>query len=147
MSNSSIWPIDRALSSSTTPGESGTGDEGNVGTLRIFHYWSLSIRLFHVTSSKLVGGILLCRDAVGVFCSPQYNRTLVGGILTLCRDAADVFCSSTHQTTGTRGDPESNGKEGLVHIPRKLQSWSLTIRLFCVISRTVIRESYLSAEM
>ena len=29
MSNSSIWPIDRNLSASTTLGQSGTGSDGN----------------------------------------------------------------------------------------------------------------------
>ena len=32
---SSIWPIDRTLSSATTPGQSGPGSNGNEGVLRI----------------------------------------------------------------------------------------------------------------
>ena len=35
MSNSSIWPIDSALSGATTPGQSGPGSQGNEGVLRI----------------------------------------------------------------------------------------------------------------
>ena len=32
---SSIWPIDRTLSSATTPGQSGPGNDGNEGLLHI----------------------------------------------------------------------------------------------------------------
>ena len=32
---SSIWPIDRTLSSATIPGQSGPGSDGNEGVLRI----------------------------------------------------------------------------------------------------------------
>ena len=35
MSNSSIWPIDRTLSSATAPSQSGSGSTGNEGVLRI----------------------------------------------------------------------------------------------------------------
>ena len=35
MSNSSIWLIDRTLSGATIPGQSGTGNDGNEGVLRI----------------------------------------------------------------------------------------------------------------
>ena len=37
------------------------------------HYWSLTTRLFSVMSRTLVGGwvLLLCREAVGVLCSPS----------------------------------------------------------------------------
>ena len=35
MSNSSIWPIDRIFSGVTTPSQSGTGSDVNVGVLRI----------------------------------------------------------------------------------------------------------------
>ena len=31
----SIWPLDRALSGATTPGESGPGNDGNEGVFRI----------------------------------------------------------------------------------------------------------------
>ena len=30
-----IWPIDRILSGATTPGQSGSGSDGNEGVLRI----------------------------------------------------------------------------------------------------------------
>ena len=46
ISNSAIWPIDRALSGATTPGKSGTGSDDNEGILRIPQ--SLTIRLFNV---------------------------------------------------------------------------------------------------
>ena len=35
MSNSCIWPIDRALSGATTPEQSGPGSDGNEGILRV----------------------------------------------------------------------------------------------------------------
>ena len=37
------------------------------------YYWNLTIRLFSVISRTLVRQVLpLCRDAVGVFCSPSW---------------------------------------------------------------------------
>ena len=40
---------------------------------KLQHYWSLTIRLFSVITRTLVGGggLPLCRDAIGVFCSPN----------------------------------------------------------------------------
>ena len=35
MSNSSIWPIDKTLSGTTTPGQSGPGSDGNEEVLNI----------------------------------------------------------------------------------------------------------------
>ena len=38
---------------------------------KLQHYWSLTIRLFSVLSRTLVAGVLLlCKDAVDIFCSP-----------------------------------------------------------------------------
>ena len=76
MSNSSIWPIDRTLSSTTSPGQSGPGSEDNEG---VFHVPQSSriigaspFWLYSVISKTLVGEVLsLCRDADGVFYSPQ----------------------------------------------------------------------------
>ena len=60
MSNSSIGFIDRTLSDATTPRQRGPGSDGNEeGTphsLKLQHYWSLTIRLFNVISKTLVGG-------------------------------------------------------------------------------------------
>ena len=42
MSNSSIWSIDRTLSSATTPGQSGPGSNGNEGILRILQSSSIT---------------------------------------------------------------------------------------------------------
>ena len=47
---------------------------------KLQHYWNLSIRLFRVISRTLVGdALLLCRDAVSVFYSPnrQGKRTIM----------------------------------------------------------------------
>ena len=61
---SSIQPI----SGATTPGQSGPGNDGKKGVLRIPQ--SSSCRLFSVISRTLVGGVLpLCRGAVSVFYS------------------------------------------------------------------------------
>ena len=56
----------------TTPGQNRPWSDGNEGVLfpKLQHYWSL--RLFSVISRALVGEVLtLCRDAVGVFYSPN----------------------------------------------------------------------------
>ena len=73
---SSIWPIDRTLSSTTTPRMSGCGSNGNErGTPhspKLQHYWNFTIRLFSVISWTLIGGVLpLCREAISVFYSPS----------------------------------------------------------------------------
>ena len=78
----SIWPIYRTLSGSTTLGQSEPGSNGNKrGTLhspKVQHYWNLTIRLFSIISRTLEGGVLLlCRDAVGVFCSPSQMNQIV----------------------------------------------------------------------
>ena len=45
---------------------------GTPHSPKLQDYWSLTIRWFSVISSTPVGGVLpLCRDAVGVFCSPS----------------------------------------------------------------------------
>ena len=60
--SSSIWPIDRTLSSASTPGQSGPRSDSNEGVLHIpkklQHCWNLTIRLFSVISTTLIGGIL-----------------------------------------------------------------------------------------
>ena len=66
---SSIWPIESTLEGSTTPGQSGPGNDGNEA---IFHIPQSSIRMFSVISRTLVGlgGVLPhSRDEGGVFCS------------------------------------------------------------------------------
>ena len=46
---------------------------GTPHSPKLQHYWSLIIRLFSAISRTLVRGVLpLCRDAVGVFCSPSW---------------------------------------------------------------------------
>ena len=55
---SSIWRIDRILSGSTSPGQSGPGSDGNQGSTlhspKLQHYWNLTIRLFNVIFRKIV---------------------------------------------------------------------------------------------
>ena len=79
MSNSSVWPIDRTLSGATTQGQSGPGSNGNESVLRISESSSisgasLSDCLMSYPGHSLVGGLRLCRDAVGVF----YNLSRLG---------------------------------------------------------------------
>ena len=60
---SSIWPIDKNLSGFTAPGQSGPGSDGNErGTPhspKLQDFWSLTIRLFSVTSRTLIGEFYL----------------------------------------------------------------------------------------
>ena len=73
---SSIWPIDRTLSSATTPGQNGPGSDGNE---RVFHIpqsssitgTSPSDCLVSYLGHSLGAGLPLCRDAVCVFYSPS----------------------------------------------------------------------------
>ena len=72
----SIWSIDRTLSSATTLDQSKPWSNGNEGVTPYFpmlqHYWCLIIRLFYVISRLLSGGGLpLSRDAVGIFYCPS----------------------------------------------------------------------------
>ena len=98
MSNISIWPMDRTLTSVTTPDKSRIGCNGNKEIARIpkssrtgtsqwvtthssklYHYWSLIIRLFSVINRSLFGWrvSLFNRDAVGVF----YSRSRLGKLV------------------------------------------------------------------
>ena len=55
---------------------------GTLHSVKLQHYWSLTVRLFSVINRTLVERVLpLCREAVGVFCSPsrQGHRTLAAG--------------------------------------------------------------------
>ena len=77
---SSILPIDRTLSGSTTPGQSGPRSDSNNEVLRIPKISSISGTSPSdcFMSYQDNGGVLsLCRDAVGVFYSPQPTGWLV----------------------------------------------------------------------
>ena len=78
MSNSSIWSIDRTQSGATTPSQSGPGNNSNERVLCILQSSSIT----GASPSDCLmsypgywfggwGGLLLCRDAVGVFYSPN----------------------------------------------------------------------------
>ena len=76
MSNSSVWPIDRTLSGATILSQSGLGSNGNERVLCIFQSSSItgaspSNRLMSYQGHSLKWGLPLCRDAVGVFYSPN----------------------------------------------------------------------------
>ena len=57
MWNSSIWPIDRALSGSEWTWE-WLKWRGALNSPKYQHYWSLTIRLFNVISRTLIGRVL-----------------------------------------------------------------------------------------
>ena len=71
MSNNSIWPIDRTLSGTTTLGPDWTWEQWQwMSTL---HSPNLTIRLFSVITRTFMRRVLLlCRDAVEVFCSSNW---------------------------------------------------------------------------
>ena len=71
---SSISPIDRTLSGTTTPGQRGPGSNGNEGVL-------------HISQSSNITG------ASPSDCLESYPGHSLGGVLTLCRDAVFVFSS------------------------------------------------------
>ena len=66
MSNISVWPIDRSLSCSINPGQSGPRSDGNEGVPRA----SPSDCLMSVQDIHL-GVLPICWDAVGLFYSPS----------------------------------------------------------------------------
>ena len=77
MSNSSIWPIDRTLSSATTLSQSRLGSNGNEEVFHILQSSSITGAspldcLVSYAGHSLGRRVLpLCRDAVGVFYSPS----------------------------------------------------------------------------
>ena len=81
---SSIWPIDRALSGATTPGQSWPGSDGNEGVLcipqSIIGTWP-SDCLVSYPGYLLVRGLLpLYRGTVGVFYIPsQLGKDVMRG--------------------------------------------------------------------
>ena len=79
---SSIWLIGRTLLSATTMGQTWEQWQwkGTLHSPKHQHYWSPTIRFFSVISRTFVVGVLLfCRDAVGVFCSPSWLSQFVIG--------------------------------------------------------------------
>ena len=76
MQFSSVWLLDRTLSGVTTPGQRGLGNDGNEGVRNIPQSSSIigtspSDCLVLYPGHSLVGVLLLCREAVGVFYSPS----------------------------------------------------------------------------
>ena len=76
MSNNSIRPIDRTLSSDTPLGQSGPGSNGNEGVHSIPQSSS-------ITETSLSD------------CLVSYPGYSMRGVLPLCIDAVSVFCSSS----------------------------------------------------
>ena len=73
---SSIWPINRTLSGATPPGKGEPGNDGNEGVLRILQSSSItgnspSDYLVSNPGHAFEGVLPFCREAVGVFYSPN----------------------------------------------------------------------------
>ena len=83
----SIWPIDMTRSGATTPGQSEPGSDGNEEVLHIPQISSITeVSAWDCLVSYpryLLGDVLpLCRDAVGIFYSPnQLGNKIVKEIL------------------------------------------------------------------
>ena len=76
MSNSSIGPIDRTLSGALTQGQSEAGSNANERVLHVPQSFKTGISpsdwLMSYPGYLLERGVLLlCRNVVGVFCSPS----------------------------------------------------------------------------
>ena len=80
----------------------------SLHSLKLLHYWNLTIRLFSVITRTLVGGVLpLCRGAVGVFYSPsQLGKrlakawTVIDRLSILCKsDRSDKIKQNSSQAT------------------------------------------------
>ena len=83
MQFSSVWSIDRTLSGATTTSQSGHGSDSNEQVLRILQSSSVteaspSDCLVSYPGHSLVGGLPLCREAVGVF----YGSSQMGHVIT-----------------------------------------------------------------
>ena len=74
MSNGSIWPVEKTLSSPTTPVKSGLGSNGNKGVLRIPQNSNIT-------------------EASPSECLMSYPGHSLERILPLCTDARNVFDS------------------------------------------------------
>ena len=75
MSSSSMWPIDRTLSGTSTPSQSGPGSNGNELIPRVSQSTntvpSPSDGSVSYRGHSLVGVLPFNRDAVGVFYNPS----------------------------------------------------------------------------
>ena len=107
-SSSSIWPINRTLSCTTTPGQSRPENDGNEGLLHISrklqHYWSSPSDCFMSYQRHNAGVCNSKRDAVGVFYSPsllgcRWVLSVVtcpeSGLPTLWNTMKTLWCSYT----------------------------------------------------
>ena len=95
MQFSSIWPIDRTLSGTSTPGSEWTWKrwqwKSALHSSKLQHYQNLNIRLFSVMCRTLVGGggvLPFCRDVVSVYFSNQDSDWLA---LTACQPVEGYF--------------------------------------------------------
>ena len=73
----SIWPMEMTLSGATTLGQSGPGSDGNVEVFHIPQNSSITgtTPSYYLVSypghSLVVGVLIICREVVGIFYSPN----------------------------------------------------------------------------
>ena len=69
--------------------------KGTPHSPKLQYYWDLIIRLFSVISRIFIGGGMLNPQQKSSRCILQSQPIglLLGGVLSLCRDAVGVFCS------------------------------------------------------
>ena len=93
----SIWSIDRNLSCVTSPGQRRPGNDSHEGVLRIpqtiITGTSPPDCLLSYPRHSLSGGILpLCRDKVGVFCSPSWQGKIKRTLFMMVKRANKHIC-------------------------------------------------------
>ena len=76
MSNSFIWPIDKTLSSATTLGQSGPGNNANEGIFCFPQSSSISEASPSDCLMSYPKVLTLCKDAAGIFYSPSQLGSL-----------------------------------------------------------------------
>ena len=100
----SIWPQDMTVSGATTPSQSGHGSDRNKGVIRI------------PQSSSITGA-----SPSDCFVSYVICRTLFWGVLLLCRDAVGVFYSPNRLGQGVLDMTINNDGE----VPVMLELWGM----------------------
>ena len=96
----SLWPIDKTLSGGTTPNQNRPGSDGKKGYFAFLKSPALlepyhQIVSCHIQDTCCGEILLLCRDAVGAFCSSSWqgHRILVGRVLPFDRDSVGKIYS------------------------------------------------------
>ena len=140
-----------------TPGLSGPGSNGNDGVLRIPQS-PITIRLFSVISRHLLVGYPSAEVqsvystatadwAINIFQwkLSQFYRKIYIYDWRFIEPIDRVLSGAT--TLGLSGPGSNLQWRSALHFPKLQHHWNLTIRLFSVISRTLVEVGYHSAEV